>query len=190
MRVFAFCCKSFVESTRKAAGVEPLLSPPFSARSVNPGLLEGRDFIYLDLHGGPGVDCWFGDDGLVALTAEQVRGVDLGGAVVFAANCYLGDDDSPMMDALLDAGASFVIGGRGPNYAGTGRVYGAALLGQWVRRLIGLGFGPLKALGLAKLRVARRWERKAERKADKDALEFRAYKRKKGQGDKGTREGS
>lgn len=91
MRVFAYCCASFEETTWRAAGVEPLLSPPVTAETFEPRWLEGPgwspaisrrvgqagawqseawELIYFDLHGWPGEACWRGDDGLVALTAE------------------------------------------------------------------------------------------------------------------------
>jgi len=149
--------------------------------------------LYFDLHGRPGAGFWHGDDGIVALTAEQVRSVDLGGAVVFALNCYLADSCSPMMDSLLDAGASYVIGGDGQNWAGTSSaLYGASLLGLWFRRLFMIGVPPLKALAVAKraiwwqLRLGRRLEgaargmgTKARIEAAQDTLMFRAYYKEK-----------
>ena len=172
MDVFAYCCASFEQSARQAAGVAPLLSPPTSAVSFDVALLEGRDLLYFDLHGAPGEGCWRGDGGLVALTAGQVAQADLGGALVFAASCYLGDENSPMLDALLDAGAKYVVGGDGQNWGpGRGPLYGAPLLAQWWRRWLMLGMAPLWSLAMAKRAVAFRGT------AAEDTLEFRAFHR-------------
>jgi hypothetical protein len=177
MKTFAYCCASYREAVRKAAGVLPMCSPPHTSKSFwIPTLLENRDLLYFDLHGHAGDAQWYGDNALVALRASQIRGADLGGAVVFAANCYLSDDDSPMLDALLDAGASWVVGGQGPNYGAKGeRLVGANLLGMWFHRLLELGFDVLDALRLAKARMlASRW---VWMQANRDARAFRAYHR-------------
>lgn len=172
IRVFAYCAQSFAEATRKAAGVEPLTCPPISAERFPPLGLQGYDFLYLDLHGSPGEPFWRGDDRICALTATQVLSNDLRGCVVFAANCYLADGDSPMMDALLDAGARYVIGGAGENWGPTrGWLFGAPLLGLWLRRWLAIGLSPLRALGLAKRAVRMRGV------AVEDTLAFRAYYR-------------
>lgn len=175
MRVFAYCCAEFADVTRRAAGVAPFLSPPVTAKSFGPAILNGFDFYYFDLHGDLGGDFWYTVvDGtrVPSLTVEQVCGANMSGAVVFAAGCYLGDDHSPMMEALLDAGARYVIGGVGQNYGPAGgRMYGAPLLGLWVRRLVGVGLAPLRALAMAKRAVALR------RVAADDTLAFRAYHR-------------
>ena len=190
MRTFAYCCASFAEATRRAAGVEPLLSPPLSIATFKPEWLNGEpftgrpwDLLYFDLHGQPSETFWRGDGGTIALTADQIRETYLGGAVVFGTNCYLGDLDSPMLKALFDAGAKYVIGGEGQNWASVKRASGATLLGQRFRQILASGASPLKALALAKLWV--RWDlRKHTRKgsareilADKDTLAFRAYYR-------------
>lgn len=176
MRTWAYCCKTFAESARRAAGVEPVTCPPTSEASVL-DLWDGPyDFIYLDLHGRPGDTQWYGDERIVALTAEQVRGLDLQGAVVFAVNCYLGDDDSPMLEALLDAGAAYVVGGSGENYGGARRLMGAAALGMYFRSAL-RGFDPLRALTLAKtvLRWGVHWPGSPQSRAVADALDFRLF---------------
>lgn len=184
MNTFAYCCESFRVSTERAAGVRPLTSPPASAGDFDTGLLEGRDLLYFDLHGQPGASWWIGDRGLIALTAGQFGEVNLGHAVVFAVSCYLADQDSPMLTALLDAGARYVIGGPGENWGGGKTLMGAALLGLQFRRLLERDYDPLIALA-----VAKRWlqlgivanqvmgkGRKAA--AGKDALRFKAFYRK------------
>lgn len=182
MRVLAYCAASFRGATERAAGVAALTCPPLSATNFPLERLSDCDLFYVDLHGGPGEAAWRGDGGIVALTAEQVRRVDLSGCVVFAANCYLGDANSPMLDALLDAGARYVIGGAGENWAARSQVrYGAHLLGYWVRVALDLGREPLWALAAAK-RVVRMASvartsvgQRAQAAADVDTLGFRAY---------------
>lgn len=185
MNIFAYCAASFGEVTRRAAGVEPLCCPPASAELFERSWLENRDFLYFDLHGQPGTPIWYGDEGIVALRAEQIMECSLGGAIVFATNCYLADEDSPMMDALLEAGARYVIGGQGQNWAGQRVVfYGATLLGWRFRQLLERGFDPLRAIALAK-----KWIRLGlvahgvlghtdKVKADEDTLAFRVYYRR------------
>ena len=186
MRVFAYCAKSFEKSAWRMAGVRPMTCPPFSAETFDPIVLAGHALLFFDLHGMPGEPRWRGDDHVVALTADQIRSVDLGGSIVFALNCYLANDDSPMMDALLDAGARYVIGGDGKNWAGgTWRIYGATELGLWFRRFFTIGIRPERALALAKMPVKRdlkRQERKGKQghaNAAKDTLEFKLYHRER-----------
>ncbi len=182
MRIFAYCCASFAGATRKAAGVEPLLSPPLTAVQFEPRWLETCNLVYLDLHGQPGLNFWLGDDGIIALMAHQVREANLSSAVVFATNCYLADEGSPMLDALLDAGARYVIGGEGENWANSQRPAGAAELGRRFRQLFEWGVEPMKALAIAKralvVKSVLRRKRK-ERLVDKDTLAFRAYYRRR-----------
>lgn len=184
MDVVAYCCASFAESTRRAAGVEPLTSPPLDAGIFDMHVLEGQDVLWFDLHGEPGAAWWFGDGGLVALTAGQIVKTNLRGTVVFAINCYLADDNSPMLDALLTAGARYVIGGRGCNWGGQRTLMGAGLLGMRVLMLLERGRDPLKALTLAKRwlmlkLVMDRCRGKTRRaSAAQDALGFRAYYRR------------
>lgn len=191
MNVFSYCCASFAESSRRAVGASSLLSPPVSSASFDPAWLEGHDLIYLDLHGEPGEAFWRGDGRIIALTADQVLQADLGRAVVFATNCYLADAGSPMMEALLEAGARYVIGGEGPNWANTKRPAGAVWLGWRVRQLMERGVDPLLALALGKrllrLHQAANWVMGRKRKVmgskspvevDEDTLAFRAYVRR------------
>lgn len=184
MNIFAYCAASFKKSTRRAAGVEPLTCPPASAEVFEPSWLEERDLLYFDLHGQPGKPTWYGDEGIVALRAAQITLCSLDGAIVFATNCYLADEESPMMDALLEAGARYVIGGQGPNWAGERSLYGAALLGWRFRQLLERGIDPLRAMALAKKwiglgMIAHRLLGRATRvQTDKDTLAFRIYYRR------------
>ena len=174
MRTLAYCAESFCEATRRAAGVEPLTCPPAWWRTFDVRHLENRELLYFDLHGEPGSDCWCGDGGLIALTAEQVERAALGGAVVFATSCYQ-EDGSPMLRAFLAAGARCVIGGGGPNYGGRRSALGAQLLGLWLRRGIQWGLSAERALDVARRRLAMAARVGRYRAAAADALGFRVY---------------
>lgn len=190
MRVWAYCCASFATLTRRIVGREPLTCPPMRAEDFDPLWLAGEadaphDLIYFDLHGRPGDAAWYGDERICAVTAEQVRSVRLRGATVFATNCYLADLDSPMLDALLDAGARYVIAGPGENPGGVQTMMGASLLGQQFVRMFAItGGDALLSLHLAKgaVRVMSAGSRAvgmaAQDAANADALEFRAFYRK------------
>lgn len=204
--VFAYCAASFGEATQRASGVPPLISPPISVSTFNHQWLEGKKLLYFDLHGSRGQPYWFGDafcgipssgfDAVkgrcAALDVEIVRKADLRGTVVFATNCYLAEKDSPMLDAFLKAGAKYVVGGDGENWApgaGDQRMYGAHMLGLWFRRfLVGAGLSAPRALALAKKMVGvqlrmqkgpgKRIGTKKMLEASKDTLEFRVYRLK------------
>jgi len=178
MRTFAYCAASFEDITRKAADVSPLCSPPTSVYNFDLALLENQDVLFFDLHGLPGESFWLGDDHVLAMTATELRKADLTSAVVFALNCYLADSNAPMLDTLLDAGARYVVGGDGKNWAGKKReIMGAGLLGLWFRRLLAWGVPPLRALAWAKQRVRLSALKRGKQLAAKDTLQFRAYYR-------------
>lgn len=170
MLTVAYCAASFARSVQKASGVEPLLCPPLTTKSFPVHKLEVAQFLYFKLHGLPDQPYWYGDDWVTALSVEQLTAVSLKDAVVFVANCYL--PESPMLEALLKAGAAAVVGGSGPNFAKTGEVYGADLLGYWFRRLTALGVVPKYALMGAKSRL--RFEAKKD-KSILDALGFKLW---------------
>jgi hypothetical protein len=178
MNVFAYCAAEFQESVRKAAGVVPLLSPPATAHSFNPCWLEGHDFIYLKLHGLPKEIHWYGDGWITALRATQICAANLRGTVVFVANCHLyqanngSHPTSPMLNALLAAGARAVVGGSGDNYAKRHSVYGADRLGRAFRYLLQFRLPPYTAFRLAQLLLTFRPHKEP---ADLDALEFRYF---------------
>ena len=174
MNTFAYCAASFRQSVATAAGVDPLLSPPTVAESFSPLALEGHDFLYFKLHGMPDQVFWYGDRWVTALRADQILAANLTGTVVFAANCHLNAHPSPMLHALLDAGAAAVIAGSGANYAMSSRVYAADLLGLWVRRALQAHARPRLALTLAKARLALIPCKDA---ATRDALQFRIFRR-------------
>lgn len=154
----------------------PVTCPPVTAETFDLPLLENCDLIYFDLHGLPGAGFWQGDGRIVALNDWQIRQAELAGAVVFATNCHLGDDNSPMLDALLDAGARAVIAGAGRNWAPEKSIaYGAGLLGMWVRRGLEMRMAPEQALALAKTRV--RLSGLLNQQATEDTLKFKVYRR-------------
>jgi len=142
LKVLAYCAKSFEASVKRAAGVTPLTSPPVIMQTFEPAWLEGYDFIYFKLHGLPSQPYWYGDGYITAVSDHQIRRANLTNTIVFAANCHLcekanGDIiPSPMLTALLDAGAKCVVGGPGQNYAAKIRLVGADLLGFYFRILV------------------------------------------------------
>ncbi len=148
--VLAVCVASQREAVERAAGVRPVTSPPLTIDNFNTKWLHRPyDLLYFSLHGIPEQPYWYGDNWLTAISAEHFAGVDLSGAVVFVANCYL--QGSPMEKALLDCHPKALIGGSGKNWTRTKRPVGANLLGWYVRRLVCAGIAADKALHLAKL---------------------------------------
>jgi len=172
VKTLAYCAESFRESARRAAGVDPLTCPPVSSDTLDLDLFTGWDLIYFDLHGRLGFPWFWGDHSIPALKREQVESLNLGGAGVFAVNCFLNEDDSPMLDALLYAGAGWVVAGDGPNYGASRRLAGAPLLFRWFRRFLSMGFTPAVALTWAKRRLLVSLVG-PYRKAARDAMGFR-----------------
>jgi len=170
VKTFAYCAASFEKSVRRAAGVTPLLSPPVSFQGFLPEWLEGYDLLYFKLHGFPDQAYWYGDDWITAMSEELVRQSDLRETIVFVANCYL--PESPMLKALLYAGAKAVIGGAGVNYARSKQVDGADLLGLYLRFFMQVGLSASNSLTLAKNRI--RIKRKSMVKSD--TLDFKIYR--------------
>lgn len=192
MQVFAYCAKTFAPAMAKVAGTVPVTCPPWSTTSFMLEWLVGHDLIFFDLHGLPGLDHWFEQvtspmlglpNRIVALTAAQIRQADLGGAGVFCLNCYLAGQGSPMLEALLDAGAGYVVGGEGLNWGGTKRLMGADVLGYWFRLALERGREPARALELAKYMVKvdlakyKALGRERALEAAKDTLQFKLYRR-------------
>lgn len=133
MNVLALSAREFRLGTALAAGAWPVSFPPGRADTFDPALLQGRDLIYACLHGLPNQPYLYGDKFETALSAEQIRAVNLGGAVVYMAGCF---GDGPVADAFLDAGASCIVGDRDLTWAGTWLPLGSNRLGRlFVRRL-------------------------------------------------------
>ena len=149
LNTWAYCCQSFQLSVRKAANYEPLLCPPVTMETFQPHWMEHHHFIYFKLHGLPDQPFWYGDAFTTALSADQVRSVDLRGTTVFVANCFMAPC-SPMLGALLDAGAAAVIGGDGENYARADTIDGADALGLFIRIWLERGFTPRNSFRFAK----------------------------------------
>lgn len=149
MKVAAYCLAEFLGITTQAVGGKPLTAPPLSAATFAPGLLEGAEFLYFDMHGSAGAPFW--DDGYSTPTlyANTLRECDLRGVVAFTTACHAGDKSSPMLDALLYAGCSYVVAGEGENYTTT-RISGAAQLGRLFFRAYRKGATPPAALSIAK----------------------------------------
>ena len=193
MRTFAFCAASFQDSVRRAAGVEPVLSPPVDVGLFDGLQVEGYDFYYFKLHGLVGQAFWYGDDMITAVKADQIRALDLEGAVVFAANCYLYEYDpsgrsvhpwGAMFQALCGTGARAVVGGGGKNFGALHKVTGADYLGMSFRQALKMGLGPARAFGAARTRVGLRLRARVglsaeEQAAIKDALGFKIFERGK-----------
>jgi hypothetical protein len=185
MRTLAICAAGFEKSVRKAAGVQPLLSPPLLLATFQPQTLEGYDFIYFKLHGLANQPYWYGDHWGTAMSAEQISQADLSGAVVFVANCHLYEIDpvtrrprpGPMLDALLSARAGAILGGPGENYGRLRGVHGADALGRTFRRCLGLHVSPQTAFKIAKARLRLNPRKDA---ATRDALQFRLFHRRYG----------
>jgi len=156
MKTFAYCSRSFAQSVRQSAGVAPFTSPPLHKDSFLPATIEGYRLLYFKLHGIKYEPYWYGDNWLTALSADTIHVADLRGAVVFAANCHL--PESPMLDALLAAGARAVVAGGGRNFAGVTAMRGADILGYYFRLMLQLHIPPKPALSMAKyaLRTIRR----------------------------------
>lgn len=184
MQAVAYCAQSFADVARQViGGVTPITCPWTDADSFNFNTLKAADFWYIDLHGVAGWPMWYGDNGITALRASQLEKADLSNLIIFAVNCHLADDNSPMLHALLAGRPKWVVAAPGKNFSPpTGALYGAALLAQWFYRLLRLKFPPEKALEVAKLRVeagtvlATGSRRKIVEAANADAMGFQLFK--------------
>ncbi|RPI64650.1 MAG: hypothetical protein EHM48_00420 [Planctomycetaceae bacterium] len=170
MKVFACCAKSFEPSVIRAAGVKPVTCPPLALADCPNGILDGYDFYYFKLHGMQDQPYWYGDNWLTALATDTIIKARMSGAVVFVANCFL--PESPMLWALLKAGARAVVGGSGENYARPNTVDGADLIGMWLRRGLSAGLRVESAFKLARSRA---WLTFPGMVRD-DMLQFRMWK--------------
>jgi hypothetical protein len=177
LEIWAYCTVPACASVAEATGVEPVVSPPMLASGFNPRWLAARDLIYFRLHGTMDQTVWYGEGEhggkYVALTINQLREAELGGAVVLVANCY--GAGSPMIAELYRAGAAAVIAGEGPNYAAGSRVIGTDKLARGLIAGLRRGWPVGRALAAAKVKLAVT----AWRGADRDALGFRIIERER-----------
>ena len=155
MKVFSYCTQVARQAVGRALGVEPYASPPITPQTFPVDAMNGANFIYLRLHGLPGADVWMGE-GVIGGSAPAFDGdtmsrVDLPGSVILIANCYA--TDSPLTKQFYKRGASVVIAGDGPNYAGNSRIVGTDLLARWLLLGLRAGFSTDGALALARLRL-------------------------------------
>ncbi len=152
MNIVAICGASFATATESVVGVKPLTSPPMFDSEFNKEMVGHPDVLYLHLHGQPGDPYLLGDLG-VAVTADQLRGCNLNDTIVIALSCYVGEVGHPVLEALLDAGARYVIAAPGENFTGRSMVIGADVLAREFLHWIGWKVTAKHALSLAKTRV-------------------------------------
>ena len=150
MKRFCLSAESFARSAAVLAGVRPLTSPPITLATFDPRLLDGQDLVTFKLHGLDGQPYWYGDGGITACSADQLAQARLPGALVFVANCW-GGAQSPMIQALLAAGAAAIVTGEGLNFAGVRQIDGADVLGYGWRHMVELGFDAETGLRLGKI---------------------------------------
>jgi len=183
LKIVAYVARRYEGVTRKVIGrgATILTCPPLHDSVFVPGLLAGYDLVVFNLHGLPDTPAWLGgddvDDAVPALKAETLASCDLRGSGVFVVNCHLGDEGDPMRAALFAAGAKWVVGGSGENFAGITIPVGADVLLKWFRWALKLWREPDRALAWAK-RLARRLAPKhteQQSMALRDALEFRVW---------------
>ena len=151
LNVFAYCCASQRSAVSKAAGVEPLTSPPMHFEAFDARLLENRDLLYFALHGLPDQPYWYGDDYLTALSVDTFHGLNLRQCTVFVANCHF--TASPFLPAIRACRPRAIIAGSGENYARSASLVGPHLLGYYLRVGLQAGLPPTLSLAAAKLRM-------------------------------------
>ena len=178
MNVLAYVAASYRTATVAAlrgAG-EVITCPPFCEEMLPVEKFKHLDLLVLNLHGLPDHGHWYGDNLLVAMTAERVRSLSLYDVGVFGYNCFLGDPQHPMRAALKQAGAEWVVAGAGENFAGIKNMQGADVLLRWFLPKVMDGWPPEEALWFAKLMVLLTPRiTKAARQALADAREFEIF---------------
>lgn len=146
----AVAARRWAVSTGLAARSVPVLAPPLRAAGFLPPLFEGRKLIYICLHGLPEQPYWYGSDWSTAISAPQIQSCNLGGAIVYLAGCY---GQGPMTNALLEAGASAVVGSGDSVWGGYYLPSGTNGMGMRVVRALEQGMNVSEALASAKERA-------------------------------------
>lgn len=115
--VWAYCAADWVQATKMAGGVTPLVCPSKAAEVMTGHLVKASraDIVYLNLHGYPSQPNYYGQAGNTvgptALTPEMVSARDWSGTVVFAEVCFsAADGGGPIAQAFLANGAKAFIG--------------------------------------------------------------------------------
>lgn len=118
-----------------------MTSPPVVSDNIDLSLLEGHDLLYIRLHGIDGQPYLYSDPGwYTAITAEQIKSLNLAGTHVFLEGC----NGIFLDDAFLQAGAKSVTG---------------ALASTWGRRIF---LAPASKVG-------RRFIKRIEKSGDPDS---------------------
>jgi hypothetical protein len=168
--------RSVADTVWAATGVHPVTAPPFSFLTFDPKVFERHKFIWLGLHGTTDTPGRLYGDVLrrimgipvrsTALEVDQLDGLDLEGAIVFASTCYLPLTDFP---AAFKACGAQVIGGPGKNYGHANKIIGADLLGATLLAVIQQGTLATDLIGAL---TQAKHSLYPSRRADRDALEF------------------
>ncbi len=154
MEIRAYSTRSWRISTWRTTGVWPETSPSRTAEDPPLEYLLEADLVYIRLHGLGDQPYLYGDPGLpTALSAEQVREIDLTSRAIFLEGCF----GAQMADAFLDAGASVVIGNSGITWGRRFLLGPAQVVGKRWIKAYRAGHSPRKALTAALAEVSEKW---------------------------------
>lgn len=151
MKTVSLAARRWYVSTWIASGARPIAAPPLTMSSFAPSVISGAALLYVCLHGLPGQPYWYGSDWATVVSAEQIRGARLDGAIVYLAGCY---GQGPMTDALLAAGAAAVVGDEDSTWAGYVLPTGSNALGRRFVRHLKAGLSAGAALDRARAEYA------------------------------------
>lgn len=160
--VLVYCAYDWRIATWLATGRRPMTSPPITWESFDPAWLRGHEVLYFNLHGKESEPRWYGVERLPdgerwveAFNVELVGAAsDLGGAVIFAQNCY--GAQSPVAAMFLEMGAAAFVGGVAGLYGRRRWLGESDLLGRWWLQCFGDGMSAGEALEAAKGRLGKR----------------------------------
>lgn len=155
MNIVAYCDRRYEAATRQAVGnaARVITCPPIYGETLTQYAAEfaAAHLVYFNLHGIPGGLRWYTTDLQAALSADDLRALDLRQAVVFMVNCYAGGG---LLDVLKAQQPRAIIGGHGENRGGVEKMAGADVLGMWVRFGLEHGLDARRSLMVAKARLA------------------------------------